>query len=212
MTDITRQQVVDRLFGYLPPWFADNNPVLNAFLQGAGTVFAFIYNDLLYAQMQTRIATASDEFLDFIGYDFYGDTLLRCPNESDNDYRERILSSLFQERATFSGMFTALQKLTGRDPIIWEAFNGGNNYYNHAYYNHTFAGFNAPYQAWITVYRPLPVVTNTTAFLNNTAFATAESYYGAASQSVSCISDEDILYTIDITKPSGTLMHVTILD
>lgn len=212
MTNITRQEVVNRLLGYLPPWFADQNPILNAFLQGAGTVYAFLYNDLTYAKLQTRIKTATDEFLDFIGYDFFGDTLLRCPNESDDDYRQRILNALFQERATFDGMFTALQKLTGRDPIIWEAWNGGTNFYNYGYYNHFFAGFDAPYQAWITVYRPTPIVTNDSAFLNNTSFANAVSYYGAPAQNVSCISDDDILYTIEITKPIGTLMHVTILD
>lgn len=212
MTITTRQQIVERILGYLPPWFGDQAPVLNAFLQGAGSVYAFLYNDLTYAKLQERILTATGEFLDFIAFDFFLDKLLRCPGESDDAYRQRILKMIFQERATFNGMFTALKNLTGRDPVILEAFNNGDNYYNHGFYNHVYAGFNAPYQAWIIAYRPIPISTNGTIYLNQTAFATAESYYGAAADTVTCISDDDIYYTIDITKPAGTLMHVTILD
>lgn len=208
---MTLEELIEVLFNYIPPWWGDNNPILEAILSGFGSVATFLYCNLVYIKMQTRIKTSTDIFLDLTAQDYFGSMVQRCPGEGDETFRDKILKTLIAPRCTKSAMINALKNLTGRTPIVWEPyFDGG--YYNHSFFNHASFGFIAPYQAWIIVFRPEPVITNDTAFLNNTCFATAESYYGSAQQNQGCVTDADILNTIEITKLAGTFMHVTILD
>jgi hypothetical protein len=214
MSCLTTENLVEVLFKYLPPWWADNNPILDAILRGFGSIAAFIYCNLVYIKLQTRIKTATDINLDYIALDFFGNLLKRCQNESDDVFRQAILKLLLAPRVTRQAMIDRLTDLTGRTPLIYEAFEGTGNFYNHALLNSptsTLSG-NGAYQAWITAYRPLAPTQNTSVFLNNTAFETADSYYGSSGDSGSCVTDEDILNTIEITKAAGTLMHVTISD
>ncbi len=112
---------VARIKALLPnAWFADQTPILDALLGGIGSALSFVYNLIAYAGLQTRIATATDGFLDLISFDFFGNSLPRKTSESDTAFRSRIQSELLLQRATRQGVSEALEILTGRTPIIFE--------------------------------------------------------------------------------------------
>src|ERR1700722_7829173 len=116
-----QNDMLARIKALLPNgWFRGLTPVLDALLSGYAWSLSFIYQLIQYAQLQTRIATATDGFLDLISFDFFGNTLLRRQQEQDNPFRARILATLLREKATRKGMNDALVNLTGRTPIIFE--------------------------------------------------------------------------------------------
>lgn len=118
------QDIVARLRSYIPTrWFppdAASSPVLTGVLTGVATVLSGIYGVIVYARAQTRIATASDGWLDLISLDYFGAALPRRLAEPDATYRARILSKLLSEKNTRNGMIKALFVQTGRVPIIFE--------------------------------------------------------------------------------------------
>lgn len=114
-----------RLRALIPPWFADDAPILDGLLAGIAAVLAFAYRLVAYAKRQTRIATASDTWLDLVALDFFGSRFRRRPVESDDAFRPRILFELLRPRATRDAITTALIDLTGRPPVILEMFNPG---------------------------------------------------------------------------------------
>jgi len=205
------RDMAEFLFKYMPPWFGSDNPVLIALLHGFGSVSNFIYYSLVFLNNQTRITDATEEFLDLYAQDYFGSFLQRCPDESDVVFRQRILNTLFAPRVTRQAMIDALTNLTGRAPIIYEPFLDC-GFYDHAFLdNDAYMGENAPYQAWIIAYRAVQPETNNTIYLDESAYLDQQSYYPAPDEHV-CVSDADILKTIEITKLAGTFMHVTISD
>jgi hypothetical protein len=110
-----------RLRAVLPTqWFPDSTPVLDALLSGFASGWSWIYGVLRYVQAQTRIATASDVWLDVIAMDFFGNRLVRQTDQKDSVFRNRISLELFRERGTRTAVLRVLQDLTGRAPIIFE--------------------------------------------------------------------------------------------
>jgi hypothetical protein len=101
-------------------WFPDSTPILDALLSGPAWALSFIYSLIQYAQLQTRIATATDGFLDLISYDFFGNNLPRNSQELDAPFRSRIVATLLKPKATRTAMIAALVALTGRTPEIFE--------------------------------------------------------------------------------------------
>ena len=91
---------VARLKALLPNgWFAqDSTPILDGFLNGIAWALSFIYSLAAYARLQTRIATATDGFLDLITADFFGDTLPRNYQEDDASFRREYKPSCFCKR------------------------------------------------------------------------------------------------------------------
>lgn len=214
MTCLTTEQIVEIMYTYMPiSWWGDENPVLDAILRGFGSLAAFIYCNMVYTKLQTRIQTATDINLDYIALDYFGNILKRCPEESDTVFRAAILKLLLATRVTRQAMIDRLTDLTGRAPIVYESFEDS-GYYDHAFLDSPSAtlGGDGAYQAWITAYRPLPATENSSIFLDNTAFNDAVSYYGGDGEAEACVTDADILNTIEITKAAGTFMHVTISD
>ena len=67
-------------------------------LSGPAWALSQIYALIQYAVLQTRIATATDGFLDLISYDFFGGNLPRRSQEKDNPFRARILATLLRPR------------------------------------------------------------------------------------------------------------------
>src|SRR5580698_3442021 len=113
--------MLGRIKSLLPArWFPDSTPVLDALLSGAAWALSLIYGLIQYAQLQTRIATATDGFLDLISFDFFGTNLPRRAQEADTPFRARILATLLREKVTRNGMIAALVNLTGRTPFIFE--------------------------------------------------------------------------------------------
>ena len=209
-----------RLKSLLPiGWFSDYTPVLDAILTGIASSMAFVYSLITYAKAQTRIATASDIFLDLISFDFFGYKLPRRTNEQDNPFRSRILATLLRERVTRNGMAAALIALTGRTPVIFEP---GRIQDTGAYNMNTF-GWGAaggwgslalPMQAFVTAYRPggsgIPYVAGYG--VTTGAFNTAsQEEYASLSAIQGNVTDQDIYDVIDTVKAAGTIMWTRIL-
>lgn len=109
-----------RIKATLPRWFADLPPILDALLSGLAQAWVFVYSLYLYAQLQTRIKTATDGWLDLIAGDFFGTRILRRANQTDASFRAIIIANLFRERATRKALIQVLTDLTGRAPVLIE--------------------------------------------------------------------------------------------
>lgn len=115
---------VSRLSSVLPKrWFAEQSPNLEALLTSIATPWAWLYSIITYVITQSRLATASDQWLDLIGFDYFGDNLRRRYNELDFSYRSRIQVALLQEAATRSAVVAGLENLIGTQPVIFEPAN-----------------------------------------------------------------------------------------
>jgi hypothetical protein len=141
-------------------WFADDAPVLNAVLNGLAYCLALIYSLVAYAKLQTRIATATDGFLDLVSFDYFGAFLMRRLNEMDTAFRVRIFQNLLRQKATRAGIIKLLTDLTGQTPIVFEPWRP----LDCGALNENISGLNIcgglgslaiPYQAFITAYNPI---------------------------------------------------------
>jgi len=113
--------MLSRLKATLPSrWFADTTPVLDGLLTGLAATWSWLYGALAYTKLQTRIATATDSFLDAITTDFFGLRLPRRPAEPDAAFRPRIQRELLRARDTRAAVIVVLTDLTGRPPHIFE--------------------------------------------------------------------------------------------
>ncbi|WP_428533533.1 hypothetical protein [Rhodopila sp.] len=116
--------IVFRLRSVLPKrWFAEQSPNLEAVLGSLATPWVWLYGLIHYVIMQTRLLTATDDWLDLISNDYFGAMLGRKPNEADFTFRSRIQRALLQEAATRSAVSAGLENLTGSPPIIFEPAN-----------------------------------------------------------------------------------------
>ena len=113
--------IVGRIEAVLPSrWFGDTSTILGGILAGLASAWATLYASLSYSQLQTRIATATDDWLDITSQDFFGVDLPRRLNESDDDFRQRILLEMVRVRGTRGSVIATLTDLTGRAPAIIE--------------------------------------------------------------------------------------------
>jgi hypothetical protein len=104
-------------------WFGEKSPNLDALLSSIATPWVWLYGLIGYATQQTRIATASDEWLDMIAADYFGSRLRRKLGEADIAFGLRIRAALLRDAATRSAIMTGLQNLTGIRPAIFEPAN-----------------------------------------------------------------------------------------
>ena len=115
------QDMMSRLRAVLPArWYPDDAPILGAVLAGLAWAWAWCYGLLAYVRAQTRIATATDVWLDIVAADFFGTSLVRAPGQDDAALRQRIQLELFRDRATRAALVRTLRDLTGRPPVIFE--------------------------------------------------------------------------------------------
>ena len=84
-----------------------------------------LQDQINYTQAQSRIATASGFWLDYVAADYFGPLITRHHNESDFNFRKRILINLLTERGTRCGLICNLTNLTGYEPKIVEMLNPG---------------------------------------------------------------------------------------
>jgi hypothetical protein len=149
-----------RLSALLPlRWFPDATPVLSAALSGVSDGWAWLYSMLGYVKLQTRIATATDSFLDLISQDFLGATLPRRFGETDTSFRGRVQRELLRQRATRPALVNELVNLTGRTPVVFEparpADTGG---WGKVLGYGAAGGYGSlmlPFQVFVTAFRPL---------------------------------------------------------
>lgn len=159
------QDILSRLKAVLPArWFPDATPVLDAVLYGLATAWSWCFGLIGYVRAQTRIATATDVWLDIVAEDFFGSTLTRRSGEDDEALRLRIQQAMFQGHATRSALAGALTDITGRAPIIFEparttdtggyggtAAGPAGLYYGEA---GGWGSLNLPFQCFVTAFRP----------------------------------------------------------
>ena len=113
--------MVSRIKTVLPTrWFPDQTPILDTVLTGLATAWSALYALLAAVQLQSRIATATGQFLDGASADFFANRLPRRLTESDTAFRQRILQQLAREHATRAAVTAILTDLTGKAPAIFE--------------------------------------------------------------------------------------------
>jgi hypothetical protein len=162
--------IVLRLRSALPKrWFAEISPNLDALLGSIATPWVWLYKLIDYVVTQSRIATASDEWLDLIAVDYFGLDLRRKLGEADDLYRIRIHAALFRETATRAAIVGGLKALTAVEPVIFEpsncrdtggygtrsgssALQGSGLAYGRA---GGWGSLNLPYQFFVTAARPV---------------------------------------------------------
>ncbi len=218
MTVGTQSDLIVRLKALLPNgWFRDSTPVLDAVLNGIASALSTVYSLTQYARLQTRIATATDAFLDLVSFDFFGIALPRHSGEADSSFRSRIQAQLFLERGTRRGMTRALQLLTGRAPIIFEfarpADTGGLNMPNMGLNVAGYLGSSQyPFQAIVIAYRPSGQGFPNIPGLNTPQAALNESHSALVNPALIAgpVTDQDIYNTISSFAPVGTIMWTNI--
>lgn len=114
--------IVSRLQRWLPSgWFPpDAGTRIYSIIAGFASVLAFIWTLLGYTRLQTRLATATDGFLDLASDDFFGGNLPRLDGELDAWFSLRIRDEVLRDRLTRQAIDDLLFEITGQHPIITE--------------------------------------------------------------------------------------------
>lgn len=209
-----QNDIFTRLRKLIPPSWFNSSPNFDATLQGPAWALSSIYSQITYATLQTRIATATDGYLDLISNDFFGTSLPRLTNEQDGAFRARILANLFVKGPTRGNMSAVLTLVTGRTPDIFEPSrtddSGG---WDGAFYWDTGVGkwgAPMPYQSFVTAYRPL---TNAQSLGELDSWRWMFDAYGAWSDSpVTEVTDAAIFAAVESTKMLGTVVWLRIAD
>jgi hypothetical protein len=212
--------IVNRLQRLIPNgWFPNGlSPIRDAVLTGYANIFAFVFALIAYVRLQTRIATASDGFLDMIAADFFGNNLLRQANQLDTSYRSRIQSGIFLERCTREGIIGVLTQLTGREPVVFNpqrtsdtgVYNGPGLAYNTA---GGYGSMQYPYQSFVTAFRP-----PNTGLTGLAGYGTPNGAYNGPSsleyinlaQVQGSVQDSDIFAAVDGVRVCGTIIWMRI--
>lgn len=219
---MTQADFEQRIKSTLPPrWFGDDsdNVVLNGVIAGLANGFAFISNLYDYAKLQTRIKTATDDWLDAISTDFFGTRLLRKTGQNDTSFRNRIIVNMFRERATRNGVKLVLEDLTGRTPVIFEPqqpLDTGAYGVSSSLAYGIVGGYGSlllDYQAFVTAYRPtgsgIPLVAGYGVSVG--AYDTpSRIQYGNLNMITGAVTDQDIYDSIASVAPAGTILWTNI--
>ncbi len=211
--------MIARLASLLPlRWFPDTTAVLPALLAGLADGWAWLYAMLQYARQQTRIATATDTFLDLVSQDCFGQALPRRFGESDASFRARIQRALLPPRATRPALVGVLRDLTGRTPVVFEpARPADTGAYGIALGYGVAGGWGSlalPYQSFVTAFRPLdagvPLVAGWGSGAGGWGVGAIE--YASAAMIEAQVSDAEIDSAIAVTLPVATIAWTRISD
>lgn len=214
-----QDDILTRLKALLPPtWFGDDHPFVTAILTACAQALAWCYSLYVYAQLQTRISTATDGWLDLIAYDYFGNNYGRTAGQSDDVFRNAIKINLFRERGTRHAIEKILEDLTGRTPIIFEpqrpldtgAYGGPMCGYG------LVGGYGSlliPYQAFVTAYRPtgagIPFIAGYTSTPSGYSIA-SRGEYASQSMITGSVTDAQIYAAVASVKMEGTIAWVKI--
>lgn len=204
--------ILARLKALLPNgWFKGTTTVLDALLSGFATALALAYSLIAYARLQTRIATATDGFLDLIALDYFGTSIARN-GQLDTPFRSRILSELLRPRATRAAVIRALTDLTGRAPLVFEperpldtgAYGAPISGYGLA---GGYGSLKLPAQFFVQAYRPsgsgIPLIAGYG--ISTGAYSTPSvAEYADISMVTGAVTDANIYAAVDAVKAAGT--------
>jgi len=207
---ITQADILIRLKKYSPiGWFANSN-LYDAIMNAAAAVFYQIYQGYLYLFQQSRIRTSTGEFLDYASEDFLGDFLPRRQDESDEDFKRRLLPSLLPYPPTRQGMIDALTNIIGVKPAIYESQYNGMFLNVNSFLNHNSFGFNCPYQGVIVLNPNVqPSLTIPVYALNQTFFLNDTSFVFSYDETINPVwTLEDIRLIIERFKVYGTILYL----
>lgn len=217
----TQPDIVGRLKSVLPNgWFADTTPVLDAILNGLAAGWTGLFTLLSYVQLQTRIATATDVFLDLIARDFFAGGITRAVGEPDDSLRARIDRALLAPRATRSALASAITDLTNRAPLIFEPARiedtGAYCVAPTLAYN-TAGGWGClalPFQCFVHAYRPVGAGVAYCAGYGSGAggYGAGAFQYASPALAASTVRDTDISLAIAATMPAATTAWIVITD
>jgi hypothetical protein len=218
-----------RLLAALPKgWFADEAPILSGLVSGVANVWAWLYTLLTYVRQQSRIATATDGWLDLIARDYGGPAWGRQTGETDAAFSARITRNLQSLAGTRAALIAAITGLTGRKPVVFEpAYPPDTGGLGTGWLGWNTAGgwgnLSLPYQCFVTAYRPagggiansggwgsLPAATSPNLGLGG--WSTGSLQYGDDSLIEGQISDVQILATIANCMPAATIAWTALLD
>ncbi len=200
-------------------WFpVGQTPIYDALLTGFANMLSYVYGIFAYIRLQTRIATATDGFLDLIAQDFFGTTLQRGPGETNGSYRARIQAGIFRERGTRKSVILILQQLTGRTPIIFEpwraadtgAYGAPNSGYGVA---GGYGSTQLQQQAFVHAFRPLGTGIPNVAGYNIPVAGYSvgsQSEYASLSMIESQVTDADIYAAVNSVRPTCATLWTAI--
>ncbi len=225
MSTGTQSDMLSRLKAVLPAgWFpatsagqASATPVLDGILSGIAWSLSCAFLLIQYAFAQTRIATATDIWLDLIALDYFGLNLTRSNGQTDASWSAQIQTNLLAPRGTRAAMINALTNLTGVAPVIFEPFYPADTgAYGYGGLGYGVAGgygsLALPGQAFITAYRQIEGgIPNIAGYAGNEStpkYAPAGYGYGliqyaTLAQAATQIEDAEIYATVAATQASG---------
>ncbi len=204
--------IAARIRAVLPArWFPDDSPILDALLTGLAAAGSYLYTLLAYVRAQSRLATATDSFLDAIGQDFFGPRLPRRSAEADEQYRGRIAAALVREHATRPALVSVLEDLTGRAPTIFEpARPADTGSYAGPALGYGVAGawgnLNLPFQVFVQARRPAPAGIATIAGYGTPGPLARATLSDAGGQ----VTDTDIYAAITSVMPTASIAWTSI--
>lgn len=200
-----------RLKSTLPArWFADSTAILDGALAGLAWAWSWLYAVLSYVKLQTRLATATDSFLDQIALDYLGPRLPRRIAEPDPSYRRRISLELLRERGTRNAVIQALTDLTGRPPIVFEPSRPADTGAWNGIAGYGLAGgwgsLTLPFQCLVTAYRAQGSgIANTAAYGGPAGYSQGAIQYASLAMLTGQITDTDILATVASVMPTASI-------
>jgi hypothetical protein len=217
--------IIARLKAVLPlSWFPDATPVLDGVLAGLAAAWVGLISLLDYVRLQTRLATATDDFLDMAAADFFGTRVRRRPMQSDAAFRPRVIAELLRERATRSALVSVLTDLTGRPPDIFEPARatdtggwGGSNGDGGGLGYGVAGGWGSlslPFQCFVVAYRPLGAgIAGVSGWGGPTGgYGCGSLEYASADMVQGQVTDADIFRAVADTMPVASIAWTRITD
>lgn len=199
-------------------WFSFVAPIRDAVLGGLADSTAWCYSLIVYAQLQTRLATATGPWLDIWSMDFLYRFLPR-KGMTDDAFRAVIQATILQERVTRSGMTSMITRLTGAPPSLIEPWNTGDcGAYGVGAIGYGRVGYwgsiNLPNQFFMKVNRAgigptgVPTVAGYKGYTGGYGVGAIE--WGGVDVPEIGITDDIIRQLILMTKPSGSIVWLQI--
>jgi hypothetical protein len=206
-----------RLKAVLPRWFPDSVLILDGILSGLALAASLLYQVISYADLQVRIKTATDGWLDLIAYDFFGATLVRTSGQSDESLRTRILINLLRERVTRAALVRVLTDVTGRAPIVIEptrpADCGGYGAMGGYGSAGAYGSLAVPYWCFVQAFRPASSGIPFVAGYGSTPSGYSQpsrGEYASLAMVQGSVTDADIYAAIESVKPAGMTVWVNL--